>query len=267
MSVKYSRMIALAIAIPCVFVQAFAASTNSKPVHKHLVAKQLPPPAPEPAVPVIPLQPLNLDQMPASPPQVSFNNGQLAIVAPNSTLGEILRAVKAQTGAVIEMPGNPSDRVVGHMGPGPARDVLAALLNGTRFNYVLLGSATNPDGLAHIILIPKSGGEPVQQANAQPPQAVAGAPQPGTPLGGPQVQPAENDDEDDAGAADQQNPPEDQGEGDQNQQNQAKSPEQLLQELQRQQQVQQQLGQQPGGPGGPRFPGLPQQPPAQQPEQ
>ena len=47
-----------------------------------------------------------------------------------------------------------------HLGPGPARDVLAALLNGTHFNYVMLGSPAHPDSVERLILTSNSGGVP-----------------------------------------------------------------------------------------------------------
>ena len=62
--------------------------------------------------------------MPALPPQVHYSRGQLTIVAENSTLADILRAVRTQTGADVEVPPNATERVVAHLGPGPARDVL-----------------------------------------------------------------------------------------------------------------------------------------------
>ena len=81
-------------------------------------------------------------------------------MAENSTLADILRAVRTQTGAAIEVPPNATERVVAHLGPGPARDVLAALLNGSHFNYVMLGSAAHPDSVDRLILTSKSGGVP-----------------------------------------------------------------------------------------------------------
>ena len=65
--------------------------------------------------------------MPAVPPKVSFSGGMLTIVAENSTLSDILRAVKAQTGAAVEIPPNATERVVTHLGPGAPRDVLSSL--------------------------------------------------------------------------------------------------------------------------------------------
>ncbi|MGA9815069.1 MAG: hypothetical protein WBQ64_19970, partial [Terriglobales bacterium] len=87
------------------------------------VKKAAPEPPPAPAPPPPPPTP---EQMPAVPPQVHYSQGQLTIVAENSTLADILRAVRAQTGAAVEVPPNATERVVTHLGPGPARDVLAA---------------------------------------------------------------------------------------------------------------------------------------------
>ena len=81
-------------------------------------------------------------------------------MAENSTLSDILHAVRAQTGADVEVPPNATERVVAHLGPGPARDILAALLNGTHFNYVMLGSPAHPDSVERLILTSKSGGVP-----------------------------------------------------------------------------------------------------------
>jgi len=59
-------------------------------------------------------------------------------VAHNSTLADVLRAVRKLTGAEMEIPPNATERVVADIGPGPARTVLAELLNGTHFNYVMV---------------------------------------------------------------------------------------------------------------------------------
>jgi hypothetical protein len=194
--------------------------------------------APSQPAPALPLRP---EQMPATPPQVSFRSGRLAIVAQNSTLGDILRAVRNQTGAAVDVPGNATERVAGSFGPGPARDVLSSLLNGSHFNYVLLGSASNPDALEHVILIAKSGGEPevptTQAGAATPPLAdnreAAAEEQPD--------QPAEGGD---LFAEEPGTPADDQS---QNPFAQpavpTRTPEQMLQDLQHQQELQQQIQQ------------------------
>ena len=203
---------------------------------------QPPQPAPQTMNPAPPAA----EQMPANPPQVAFNGGILTITAQNSTLGDILRAVRHQTGASVDVPGNATERVVGIFGPGPARDVMASLLNGSHFNYVLLGSESDPSGLDKVVLLSKSGGEesPVQQAR------IAGHALPSS-------QPADNTDgaNDDDAAADMTQDASDATDEQANQgqaeeqpaqppgQPAIKTPEQLLQELQqRQQQMQQQQG-------------------------
>ena len=76
------------------------------------------PPAPRGPLPQVPL-----DQLPAAPPQVNYQDGRLTIVAQNSTLGDILREVRKRTGASIEVPPSATERVVARLGPAPARDV------------------------------------------------------------------------------------------------------------------------------------------------
>src|ERR1700690_403321 len=118
-----------------------------------------------------PVQQMPLDSIAPVAPQVSYQNGQLTIVAPNSTLGDILRAVRKQTGAEIEVPAAP-ERVVTHLGPGPAREVMAELLNGSRFNYVLLGAPANDGVLTRVVLGVKTGPD-----NANPPNDASFAEQ------------------------------------------------------------------------------------------
>jgi hypothetical protein len=116
--------------------------------------------------------------MPAAPPKVSYQNGLLSIVAQNSTLGDILRDVHKLTGASIETPPNASERVVTRLGPGAPRDVLASLLNGSAFNYVMMGSSSNPTGLASIVLTakPVGGAAPTAANPYQPAQSIYTAP-------------------------------------------------------------------------------------------
>jgi hypothetical protein len=255
-------------------------SSAKRPVKKEQAAEPAPPPPPQ-----------TLAEMAPSAPEVSFQGGQLTISAKNSTLGDILDAVKAQTRATVDLPGNASERVIGHFGPGPARDVLTSLLNGSHFNYLLLGSPSDPNALDRVILMAKSAGG---AQNAAPPneQATAYNPAPynrpiasmAAPGGNTTVVEGQNenaddstddsaddsaDNTDDATADDQADQTDDQTTGEEEQQaapeGQAnvKSPEQLLQEMQqRQQQLlqQQQQGIQPGGAGFP-TPGAPGLPP------
>jgi hypothetical protein len=210
-------------------------AAQQTPVHKRAAktgkkAVPDPPPAPPPPPPTP-------AQMPAVPPQVHYSQGQLTIVAENSTLADVLRAVRTQTGAAVEIPPNATERVVAHLGPGPARDVLTALLNGSHFNYVMVGSATHPDTVDRLILTSKAGTTP------EPGMGVAPAPaqgdneaqtdDPGTPGMDIAEQPGDPP----------ENPPDEENQQPNGQQ-QAKTPEQLLRELQQQQILQQQQQQQ-----------------------
>jgi hypothetical protein len=224
--------------IPLLMLSAAAqqALPHKRPPKAAKKAAPEPPPAPAPPVP-----PPTPEQMPAVPPQVHYSQGQLTIVAENSTLGDILRAVRAQTGAAVEVPANATERVVTHLGPGPARDVLAALLNGSHFNYVMLGSSAHPDSVDRLILTSKSGGVP----EPAPPAAVTPVAQgndegqmddPGPPGMDIAEQPVDNP-AGDSGSEDNQGQPQDG-------QQKVKTPEELLRELQQQQLLQQQLQQQ-----------------------
>ncbi len=132
--------------------------------------KTLPPPTAKQEQSALPL---SLQQTPPRPPKVTYSDGQLTIIAENSSLADILSAVRSQTGVVIDLPsGSASERVASRMGPGPARDVLAALLNGSRFDYIMTGSPSNPAGVEHIILIPRGDGSESTSPMGNP--AIAG---------------------------------------------------------------------------------------------
>ncbi len=184
--------------------------------------------------------------MPAVPPRVSFHDGLLTIVAENSTLSDILRAVRTQTGAAVEVPPNATERVVTHLGPGAPRDVLASLLNGSHFNYVMLGSPTNPDKVDRVILTSKSGSVPNAGSGPMPPGENNPAP---VPIDEPDPQPSvdiseQPADDSSENAVSEENPPQQPPNG----QQQVKTPEQLLRELQMQQQQQQRQGAPAGQP-------------------
>ena len=120
-----------------------------------------------------------MDLIPAAPPNVIYENGLLMIAAQNSTLGDILRDVHKLTGASIDIPPNATERVVTRLGPGAPRDVLATLLNGSSFNYVMLGSNSDPTGVTSVVLIAKPASGTAQTA--------ANTYQPGQPVYAPQM--------------------------------------------------------------------------------
>lgn len=135
-------------------------------------------PQQEPAAPPPPPPPaLTLEQMPSGPVIVTFQNGEVTIEAHNSSLSDILRAFGEKTGAMIDIPPDANERVIGRIGPGLAVEVLASLLNGSAFNYVMLGSDADPNVLATVILIPRSS-ESAAKGGHQAGQSVVSQVQP-----------------------------------------------------------------------------------------
>jgi hypothetical protein len=201
-------------------------------------ARRQPVEAPRPPLP---------QELPPVAPTVTFRGGQLTIVAHNSTLFDILTAVRKATGAVVDAPAaSAGERVATRLGPGRPREVLSALLDGSPFDYILLGSSQDPGGVRRLILTSRSGSGAAADSGSTSPSGVmfSRPAQPPVPTDssededvspGQSVEPAEEVPPEPQTAP----PPE------------VKSPEQLQQELrqqeeqQRQQQQQQQQQQQP----------------------
>jgi len=198
----------------------------------------------EPA-PIVPSTPAN---SPPQPPEVTFQNGLLSIRAENSTLADVLTDIRSKTGAQIQVPpGASAQRVVVQEGPAPVRDVLVALLQGSGFDYIILGSPQDPETVQRVLLTPHvANSAAVMQPgynsqrsdfpNQQEPDSSSEAPT----MPVPQPQPAQP-----AQPNMGQAPPGQSSNGG------VKTPEQLLQELQqiRAGQQAQQQGQQNGQPG------------------
>jgi hypothetical protein len=69
---------------------------------------------------------------------VVWDSRGLKIDAANSSLQQILNDVSTDTGAKVEGLGA-DQRIFGSYGPGPARDVISQLLDGTGYNVMLIG--------------------------------------------------------------------------------------------------------------------------------
>jgi hypothetical protein len=237
----------LVAGVLCLSIPSKADDTQTtQTTHRVHKGKKTPPPPPLPSGPQGPVPQVPLDAMPAVAPQVSYTDGMLSIVAPNSTLGDILRGVRKYTSADIEVPATANERVVTRLGPAPARQVMAELLNGSHFNYILLGSPENANTLVRVVLVAKTGPD---NPDATPAQAAKNAPAPGVAAGDtadadtPADEPAEDT------VADQPTAEPDQSTPATPDQPGVKTPQQMLQEMQQRQlqmqQQQQQNGQTP----------------------
>ena len=87
-------------------------------------------------------------------PRVLFEDGQLTISASNATLADVLYALRACTGADIDLPSAAgSERVTAQLGPGPARKVLSDLLTWSSFDYVIQASDSDPLSIQSVTLM------------------------------------------------------------------------------------------------------------------
>ena len=142
------------------------------------------------------VEPVTVETAPQPPLQVTYRDGLLGIRSNKATLSEVLYAVQKRTGADISIAaGAEQEKVVADIAPAPAAEVLAYLLNGSRFNFLILNAADNPRQLDRVILSARGDGggfvpmqaPPVQNNDveadedpppARPQPAVAAQPQP-----------------------------------------------------------------------------------------
>jgi hypothetical protein len=241
-------------------------SAASKPKQHHSAKRSK---TPEPQVVQPPPAPPTPEQMAPVAPTVTYQGGQLTIQSNNATLAQVLRSVQAKTGASFDIPASANnDRVVAQLGPGQPKDVLATLLDGSKFNYIILGSPNQPGSVQKLILTPLQNGPITNTAQNRPTPTPQPQPEPQADEDYTPPEPAPVEDN----SANQAQPPggfrpgytPNQPNGEQQQpesgqpQQGVKTPEQLLQELQRMQQQQQQYQQQLNPAN--------QQPPQQQPQ-
>jgi len=210
--------------------------------------------APTPQAPSTPAE------MPPVPPQVTYRDGLLTVNAPNSSLSTVISAIRAKTGIEFEGIDNMApDRLALTIGPAPESDVLAAIFDGSRFDYVVVGRTDSPNIVQRVVLTPKQGAPPQAGTVAMRPQQRPPAgegededtPDEQVSNGDPEPQDIPNQPPVQQQAQQPQNPqPQQQGP--------TKSPEQLLQELRQMQQQQQQKD--PGSTAQPN-PNVPRKPP------
>jgi hypothetical protein len=85
--------------------------------------------------------------------EVEYRDGRLSILADRVSLAEVLNQIHLKTGAEIAIPpAAAQEQVVANIAAAPVRDALAALLNGSRFNFILVGADSDPSRLKSVIL-------------------------------------------------------------------------------------------------------------------
>lgn len=92
------------------------------------------------------------------PPIAQVTDGKLTIRANGQNFASVLESVRAATGLTVEMPPSAnSDPVFLNFGPAKVSDALVALLDGTNYNYMILGSDQDPRVVKRLILTAKAG--------------------------------------------------------------------------------------------------------------
>ena len=119
-------------------------STSQPPVHHaaHRRRHAKPAAAKVAPAPVAPPPPLPPAQQPANAATVDFKNGLLTVHAQNSSLIGILNQVQHQTGLVVDGL-NHDQRIYGQYGPGNISTTLSALLDGSGYDFVIVGNGSS----------------------------------------------------------------------------------------------------------------------------
>lgn len=125
--------------------------------------------------------------------EITFRDGLLSLTSTKASLAEILNELRIDTGAdIIVPPGAEQEQVAVVLGPGSPREVIAKLLDGSRYNFIIVGTDKDANQVERVILSPKAAGnmttdsrppvsEPVPVAEMQNPQRSDGAAAPPVP--------------------------------------------------------------------------------------
>ena len=110
------------------------------------------------------LPPLALSQPGATgagPQFIGYQQGRLQILADDSTLSSILSSIGPLIGARIDFPAElANERVAVHMTSVSPSDAIGGLLNGSRYDYIIMGSPAHPEAVNHVIVRLRNGAAP-----------------------------------------------------------------------------------------------------------
>jgi hypothetical protein len=121
---------------------------------KTQVAEEKSKPRPEP----VEIPAMSPEQLPAQAPVVSYQSGRLTVDSENSTMKDILGAIRKQTNVQMDLPATMgTDRVAAHL-TGVPGEVISALLEGTSWDYIIVGSPGDSDHLQKLIVTSAGGG-------------------------------------------------------------------------------------------------------------
>jgi len=129
------------------------ANALAAPVASPVVQPQVAVPAAVP-IPAPVAQPV-ANTAPASEPtaNVHYAQGLLTVTSNNASLGALLKLISAKTGATIDLaPELQNEPVAAQIGPSSVRDVMTALLDSPRIDYIIMGSGAASGGLERVLV-------------------------------------------------------------------------------------------------------------------
>ena len=129
------------------------------------------------------LDPVAYTPPPPPPPaptlDVQFKDGRLSILAEKVSLAQVLNEVQRKIGADIPIPSMAAqEQVIVNTGLLPVRDALTSLLNGSRFNFIIVGADNDPSKVKSVILTFRGAAGISQPAIAPPPEPAVSDAQP-----------------------------------------------------------------------------------------
>jgi hypothetical protein len=98
--------------------------------------------------------PAALEQIPSGKFIVLYRNGELTIHVRNAPLIDVLRAVCSQIGAALDLTSGADEPIFADLGPGPPKKVIASLLEGAPYNYVMARSADDQNSVINLVVFP-----------------------------------------------------------------------------------------------------------------
>jgi hypothetical protein len=127
---------------------------------------------------------------PPAPPapkkvEISFQDGRLRLVSNKASLAEVLNEIRTQLKADIVVPAGAEQEVVAvALGPSTPRDVISHLLDGSRYNFIIVGTDADANQVERVVLSPKNNlaesaiAPPTPAADTDGGDRSAGAPPP-----------------------------------------------------------------------------------------
>jgi hypothetical protein len=132
--------------------------------------------------------------LPPKKVEITLQDDKLSLVSNKASLAEVLTELHTRLNADIPIPaGAEQEMVAVVLGPGNQREVISKLLEGSRYNFIIVGTDQDANKVERVILSPKTPGgvvagaggsmeDPVPVAQMQtPPHRSTGAPPPAPP--------------------------------------------------------------------------------------